>query len=136
MASRFPVGNSRSTARSAGTVLVVEDDPAVRYSLQFSLEAEGYSVRLFADAGSLLADPDLPERGCIVADYLLPDGNGLDLIRMLRVRGVRLPAILLTSNPSMALRRDAVAADVPIVEKPLLGNALSEEIGAAIAHRS
>ena len=89
MASQFSGGNPRSTARSAGTVLVVEDDPAVRYSLQFSLEAEGYSVRLFANAGSLLADPDLPGHGCIVADYFLPDGNGLELILMLRGRGAR-----------------------------------------------
>jgi FixJ family two-component response regulator len=116
-----------------GVVLVVEDDPAVRNSLQFSLEAEGYAVRLFPDVRGLLAETDLPARGCIVSDYFLPDGNGLDLIRTLRRRGVALPAILMTSDPSAAVRIGARMADVAIVEKPLLGNALIEEIGAAIA---
>jgi FixJ family two-component response regulator len=118
---------------AGAVVLVIEDDPAVRNSLQFSLEAEGYVVRIFADVRSLLAETQFPDRGCIVADYFLPDGNGLDLVRVLRERGVALPAILLTSSPSTALRRQAAAARVPIVEKPLLGNALSDEIGAAVA---
>ena len=125
--------SSRRAIHGADVVLVVEDDPAVRNSLQFSLEAEGYAVRVFPDVRSLLAAADFPSRGCIVSDYFLPDGNGLDLIRTLRGRGVSLPAILVTSSPSAALRRSAASASVAIVEKPLLGNALSEEIGAAIA---
>ena len=126
-------GSSRRAIHGADVVLVVEDDPAVRNSLQFSLEAEGYPVRLFADAGSLLAEIEFPKRGCIVSDYYLPDGNGLDLIRSLRNRGVALPAILMTTGPSQAIRINALTARVPIIEKPLFGNTLTEEIGAAIA---
>ncbi len=114
-------------------ILIVEDDPAVRTSLQFSLEAEGYAVRIFSDAGSLLTEMNLPERGCIVVDYFLPDSTGLDLVHALRKRGVTLPAILMTTDPSPDLRSSAGAAHVPIIEKPLFGNALTEEIGAAIA---
>jgi two-component system response regulator FixJ len=123
-------------AHGASVILVVEDDVAVRNSLQFSLEAEGYPVRLFSDAGSLLAAADLPVRGCIVSDYHLPDSNGLDLIRALRKRGVALPAILMTSHPSAELRVSAEKAHVPIVEKPLFGDVLSAEIGAAMGRLS
>lgn len=129
----FSPGSPRSALRGTNVVIVVEDDRAVRNSLQFSLEAEGYIVRLYADMRSLLAETEFPERGCVVADYFLPDGNGLELLHTLRAKGVALPGILLTSSPASELRRQAAIAKVPIVEKPLLGNALSEEIGAAIA---
>ena len=114
-------------------ILVVEDDPAVRSSMRFSLEAEGYRVRIFANAGALLAEPDLPLRGCLVCDYFLPDGNGLDLIRTLRGRGVELPAILVTTAPDAALWATARQNHVRIVEKPLIGDALSLALQAVIA---
>jgi FixJ family two-component response regulator len=131
-----PAHSSGHAKHDADVIIVVDDDAAVRSALQFSLEVEGYPVRVFSDAGSLLAETSLPARGCIVSDYHLPDGNGLDLIRTLRGRGVALPAILITSHPSAELRVRAKNAQVSIVEKPLFGDALSEEIGAAIRRLS
>ncbi len=131
-----PAPSSILPPHDADVIIVVEDDAAVRSALQFSLEVEGYPVRLFSDAGSLLAEATLPARGCIVSDYHLPDGNGLDLIRTLRGRGVVLPAILMTSHPSAELKVSAENAHVSIVEKPLFGDALTAEIGAAIGRLS
>jgi two-component system, LuxR family, response regulator FixJ len=54
--------------------------------------------------------------------------NGLDLITLLRARRFAAPAILITSHPSPSLRARAHKAGVPIVEKPLLGNALLDKI--------
>ena len=47
-------------AQPASTVLVIDDDPAVRNSLKFSLELEGFAVRLYADGRALLDDAHLP----------------------------------------------------------------------------
>ncbi len=63
----------------------------------------------------------------------LPDTNGLDLIRGLRGRGVSLPAILITSDPSLLVRSRAQRDGVAIVEKPLLGNALADAIRRAMS---
>ena len=41
-------------------VVVVDDDPAVRNSLKFSLEIEGFAVRIFGSGGELLEARDLP----------------------------------------------------------------------------
>jgi CheY-like chemotaxis protein len=59
--------------------------------------------------------------------------SGLDALARLRARNVTAPAILITSNPQRALRDAARSAGVPIVEKPLLGDALVGDIRRAFA---
>lgn len=120
---------------AAETVLVVDDDPAVRNSLRFSLEIEGYRVRLFRSDKDVLDLDELPQSACLVIDYNLADSNGLDLIAAMRARGYRSPAILITSHPPIGVRQRAAAAGVPIVEKPLLGDALIEAIHTAVDGR-
>lgn len=113
-----------------GLVVVVDDDPAVRNSLKFALEIEGYRVRLFRSGADLLDLADLPTASCVVVDYNLKGENGLDVIATLRGRNYATPAVLITSNPTPFLQQRAAAAGVPIVEKPLLGNALVDAIGS------
>lgn len=115
-------------------VAVVDDDPAVRSSLQFSLEIEGYEVRIFSDGAELLIDPKIARFACLIVDQNLPALNGLELARLLRARSVLSPVILITSQPSESLRQRALAAGIPIVEKPLLGNALVDTIQSVVGH--
>jgi FixJ family two-component response regulator len=102
------------------TVLVVDDDPAVRKSLQFSLRVEGFAVRTYRNGNELLEDAQLPEKGCLIIDYQLPGLSGLDLLAELRSRRVALPAILVTTRPNRFVRQRARKAGVPIIEKPFL----------------
>ena len=113
-------------------VLVVDDDPAVRNSLQFSLQIEGFRVRAYANGMELLGDPDLPTCGCLVVDQTMPGMTGLDVVACLRARHVALPAILITTNPSGMLRQRAADAGIRVIEKPLLGDALSRGIREAL----
>jgi two-component system response regulator FixJ len=109
-------------------VIIIDDDLAVRSSLKFSLEIEGLTVRSYATGAELLSAGDLALCSCLVVDQNMPGMNGLDLITLLRARHVATPAILITSHPSPSLRERAHKAGVPIVEKPLLGNALLDKI--------
>ena len=111
-------------------VYVIDDNPAVLASLEFALELEGFVVRT-STTGKELADGPWPDWACLVVDFNLSSGNGLDLIADLRRRGIAWPAILMTTAPSPVLRRRAADADVRIVEKPLLGNALVDTIKQA-----
>ncbi len=91
------------------------------------------NVRTFRTGSQLLDESTFPAAGCLVIDLKLPDGDGLDLVSRLRGRGVGLPVILITTNPTESTRRKAAAARVVIVEKPSLGNALPDAIRNAIA---
>jgi FixJ family two-component response regulator len=110
------------------TVLVVDDDAAVRASLQFCLEVEGFRVKTYSCGADLLTDSDLPATGCLVIDYRLPGINGLDLLAELRRRNITLPAILVTTHPNQSVRARSKAAGVKLIEKPLLNEALFEGI--------
>jgi len=125
--------NRLSNIALAGpVVLIVDDDAAVRSSLQFYLEIEGFVVTTYACGSELLADLTMPEAGCLVIDYRLPNMNGLDLLSELRRRQIDLPAILVTTNPSMSVRERTSAAGAVLVEKPLLNEALLDSIRIAM----
>jgi len=120
---------------SRPAVILVDDDPAVTHAMQFSFDLEGLDVRSFRDGESLLAVDDLPEKGCLILDHNLPGMDGLALLDRLRAADIRLPAILITTNPRAALRNRAAAAGVPIIEKPLLTDALLTAVRTALARQ-
>ncbi len=69
-------------------VLVVDDDAAVRNSLKFSLEIEGFTVRDYSSANELMRESEIADAGCLVIDYHLPELNGLEMLYRLRERRV------------------------------------------------
>ena len=122
-------------SRPRPVVVLVDDDRAVTQAVQFSFDLEGLDVRGYRDGESLLAEGEPPGDGCLVLDLHLPGMDGLELLERLRLRGVRTPAVLITTNPRAHVRNRAAAAGVPIIEKPLLTDALLTTVRGAIAHR-
>jgi len=122
--------NKSDVVGKCPVVVVVEDDPAVRGSLKFSLELEGFAVRTYGSGLEFFLSGD-HACDCFVIDQRMPGMNGMDLIGKLRERKVMTPAILIISHPHAALSARAAAAGVSIVEKPLLGNALVDKIREA-----
>jgi len=114
-------------------IVVIDDDLAVRNSLKFSLEIEGLTVRSYETGEELLRANDLERCDCFVVDQKMPGMSGLDLIATLRARQINAPAILITSHPGLLLRERAKNAGIPIIEKPLLGNALFDKIRDVVA---
>lgn len=99
-------------------LLVLDDDAAVRDSLKFLLEVEGFKVRTFASPDELLNDNELPDSGCLIVDYQMPVMNGLDVVAKLRHRQNPMPAILITAHPDAKILERASAAGVTLVKKP------------------
>jgi DNA-binding response OmpR family regulator len=76
-------------------VLVVDDEPAIRESLAFALQREGFGI---AEAGTLReARAKAGAADLLLLDLVLPDGNGLEFLRALRVKS-DVPVIVLTSR--------------------------------------
>ena len=112
-------------------IILVDDDPAVRESLAFSLGLEGFDVETFASAEMLLERRErrgLPAGACLVFDHRLPGMEGLALLELLRGEGVGLPAVIITSTPARAVADRAAAADAILIEKPLLCDSLTAAI--------
>lgn len=117
----------------AEIVLVVDDDAAVRAALKFALEVEGFRVRLYDGPEAVLADDRLPAHGCLVVDYRMPGIDGIELVEMLRGRGIALPAILISARVTRQLRALALRSGLTdVVEKPLSDAALVECIRRAL----
>jgi CheY-like chemotaxis protein len=117
-------GKSHNAPASC-SVWLVEDDEAVRSSLQFSLGVEGYRVEAFHSGIEALAAVAAGRSCCrLILDLLLADTDGLTLLRRLRSAGIKASAIIVTTNPSQAIQRQAAAAGAVIVEKPLMRDAL------------
>ncbi len=116
------------TAETRPCIFLVEDDAALLDALSFALETEGYATRSFPDQESVLAAPDLDQAACFIIDFLLTPLDGLDLLAELRRRGAVAPAILITTEPDDRCRRRAKRMGTPIVEKPLMTDALSRKI--------
>jgi two-component system, LuxR family, response regulator FixJ len=116
------------------TVIVVDDDAAVRAALKFALEVEGFNVQLYDGPKAVLAAGNLPKRGCLVVDYRMPAIDGIELVAELRRRNVTLPAILISARVTKALRDLAARSGLMrVLEKPLTDTALVESICGALA---
>lgn len=63
-------------------ILVVDDDQAVRRSMQLLLRGHGYSVKAYADTQSISNDPTASTATLLVADYRLPSGTGFEVLRV------------------------------------------------------
>ena len=117
-------------------MIVVDDDCAVRNSLKFSLDVEGFSVRAYASGADLLNSVNSPDCDCLVVNQNLPGITGVDLIARLRERRILAPAILITSHPSAAVIDRAKQGHIRIVEKPFLNGIVIEGIRAAYLQQS
>lgn len=101
-------------------LILVEDDDGVRRSLQLLLSGRGFEVRAFASASAALADPASLGARHLVADYQLPESDGVTMLAAMRARGWKGRAVLITAYPSEVLQEAARGAGFnAIVEKPL-----------------
>lgn len=123
---------SRPTHDAPATVFIVDDDEAVRDSVQVLLEARGFVAAAFESAAAVLAALEARRPACLVVDLHMPAVNGIDLLKTLIVRDIRLPVVMITGRIDRTSRRWAQEAGAAIVlEKPFTDAELFEAIRAA-----
>ncbi len=100
------------------TVAIVDDDEAVRDSLQFLLETSGHVTEAFASAAEFLKS-EMHHLACLILDHHMPHMTGLELLERLRDVGIGIPVLLITGSPSPAIAAQAAALGVErVLEKP------------------
>src|SRR6202158_2732877 len=83
--------------RSAGRVLVVEDDEGIREMLKYNLATAGFSVQEASDGAAGLRTARTAKPDLILLDLMLPGMSGFDFCRALR-KSSRVPIIMITAK--------------------------------------
>ena len=115
-------------------VFVVDDDEAMRDSLDFLLSSAGCAVRTFEAAERLLEALTDSNCGCVVSDVRMPGVDGLELLRRIKAARPSLPVVIITGHGDVPLAVEAMklgAAD--FVEKPFDDERLIGVVQAALA---
>jgi len=117
---------------------VVDDDSAMRDSLAFLLDVNGFAPKAYDSANAFLSGAAIKLPTCVVSDIRMPGLNGIDLVRELRRKGTQCPVILITGHGDVALAVEAMKAGAAdFIEKPFDDSALLEAIRTALeAHSS
>ena len=114
-------------------VSVVDDDESLRRSLRNLLGSVGFRVETFASAEAFLQSIPQEHTRCLVVDLRMPGMDGLELLRHLSGRGIRIPAIVLTAHDDdEARQRSLQAGAVAFLGKPFNGNALLDAVKTAL----
>jgi two-component system response regulator FixJ len=102
-----------------GKVYVIDDDEAMRHSLEFLLNAADFDVTLFESAQAFLDALSRTDFGCIVSDVRMPGIDGMELLRRLRDQQCRFPVIIMTGHGDVPLAVEAMKLGaVDFLEKP------------------
>jgi len=123
-------------AEVKGSLLVIDDEPEIRESLETLLSMEGYAVETAADARSGAERIERKTYDLVLLDVMLPDRSGLDLLEEIRSAHPSLPIVMITAYGSVetavqAMRRGASN----YITKPWDNERLLAEIGTLVSQQ-
>lgn len=96
---------------------IIDDDDAVRDSTRALLESYGYEVRDYPSAEEFLVTERKSD--CLLVDQHMPGMTGLDLLELLRSKGNRTPALMMTGRSDPSLEPRAARIGVKLLHKPV-----------------
>ena len=116
-----------------GKVYVIDDDEAMRDSLDFLLGSANFHVTLFESAHYFLEALTSMDFGCVVSDVRMPGSDGIELLKRLKASRSAFPVLIMTGHGDVPLAVEAMklgAAD--FLEKPFEDDRLIGMIDAAL----
>jgi len=90
------------------TILIADDDNAIRRTLELHLSEEGYAVRTAADSHEAIAKAEHHEVNLMLLDLRLPGFDGFEVLRIIKERRPDLPVIMITAYDDMATAIEAI----------------------------
>ncbi|MCP3373653.1 response regulator FixJ [Bradyrhizobium cajani] len=116
-----------------GTVYVIDDDEAMRDSLNFLLDSSGYKVTLFDTAQGFLDTLPGLAFGCVVSDVRMPGLDGIELLKRMKAQNSPFPILIMTGHGDVPLAVEAMKLGaVDFLEKPFEDDRLITMIETAI----
>jgi len=121
------------TPAAEAIVIIVDDDAAVRESLDSLFRSVGFATRMHASPAELLSTPFPEIPGCIILDVRLPGTSGLDLQTELARSGIALPIVFMTGHGDIPMSVRAMKAGaVDFLSKPFRDQDMLDAVTAAI----
>ncbi|KQY98446.1 two-component system response regulator [Pseudolabrys sp. Root1462] len=116
-------------------IYVVDDDDAVRQSLEFLLSTAGFKARGFDSAKALFSVLPEIDSGCIITDVRMPEITGIDLLKKVKEVKPGLPVIVITGHGDVALAVEAMKIGaIDFLEKPFDDDGLIAAVKAALSN--
>ncbi len=120
-------------AETKATVCIVDDDTAVRESLEWLIESINLPVKAFSNGMEFLDSNSPFEPGCVILDIRMPGLSGIDVFEELKMRAASIPVIFLTGHGDIHLAVRAMKAGAfDFVEKPFNDQLLLDVVQKAI----
>jgi two-component system response regulator FixJ len=122
-----------STMQPEPIIYVIDDDEAVRQSLEFLLKTGGLTVRSFDSAKAFLDVVPEIRSGCVITDVRMPDVTGIDLLRRVKELGLDIPVIVITGHGDISLAVEAMKIGaVDFLEKPFDDDTLLDAVRGSL----
>jgi FixJ family two-component response regulator len=116
-------------------ISIVDDDDALRNSLDDLIQSIGFRTRGFPSAEAFLNSNHASDTACLILDVRMPGMNGLDLQRQIVAANWRVPIIFITAHADDNARARALEAGaVAFLYKPFREEELLNAIDAALKH--
>ena len=116
-----------------GHVYVIDDDAAMRDSLNFLLDSAGFAVTLFEDALAFLGALPGLDFGCVVSDVRMPGLDGIELLKRMKAQQSAFPIVIMTGHGDVPLAVEAMKLGaVDFLEKPFDDDRLTAMIESAL----
>ena len=116
-----------------GKVYVIDDDDAMRDSLDFLLGAADFHVTLFESALNFLDALPTIDFGCVVSDVRMPGIDGIELLKRLKAGGSLFPVVIMTGHGDVPLAVEAMKLGaMDFLEKPFEDDRLIGMIETAL----
>lgn len=116
-----------------GHVYVIDDDEAMRDSLNFLLDSAGFGVTLFDNAQTFLDTLPGLAFGCVVSDIRMPGLDGIELLKRMKAQSSPFPILIMTGHGDVPLAVEAMKfGAVDFLEKPFEDDRLTAMIESAI----
>jgi two-component system, LuxR family, response regulator FixJ len=116
-----------------GNVYVIDDDEAMRDSLDFLLGSAGFHITLFESAHHFLDAVSSLDFGCVVSDVRMPGIDGIELLKRMKTSHSAFPIVIMTGHGDVPLAVEAMKLGaVDFLEKPFEDDRLIGMIDAAL----